>query len=352
MRFNVVDTESSVVGKLRCSDGPTRSDSSLRPTFPGSSAPASKMQLHQRLCHLTQASCRCISCLLSKSVRKRHKKERAAKYRPTRALQQLDADFVGPVTESITGKRFVFLVIDPYSKMRWCVAIRHKQENVGRMHEIISDVRAIWGRHIGDKVIQSVRTDNEPAFAGTPFDGFLKSQSITPLRSAPYTPQLNGTVERAVRDMATSLRAMLLGCDPRLWCFAARHYAMVKNRIPDAKGVSPWVRATRSVNETHRQAMSDALAGKDAKCEPQAGKTAKKEGKAADPIASSDIQRLPFRRFGSLTVCFAEDPLRREGIHKFGCRWLAGVYLGHCSTSSCSIIGLWLKGKFVERRER
>ena len=63
------------------------------------------------------------------------------------------------------------------------------------------------------------------------------------------------------------------------------------------------------------------------------------------------LEKLPFRRFGSLAVCYSGQP-----DCKWDTKWKPGVYLGKDELSSNSIVGIWHENEkgetvFSERRE-
>ena len=198
----------------------------------------SRRLVHERLVHLPKhrGRCRCLGCLLGKSVRKRFKKARNAKYKQSKSLRQLDADFVGPISpESIRRMRYGLLIIDPKSNMVFPFPIRHKSDNTGRLRTLLLKIRSKYGTSLGDKVLYYVRTDNEREWDGA-FMSFLNNNQILPLRPAPYAPAANGKVERLVRQVVEGLRAMLLHTDQRLWCYAMEHWGLVWNDVHTNKG--------------------------------------------------------------------------------------------------------------------
>jgi hypothetical protein len=303
------------------------------------------MRVHQRLCHLVKTTkskkCRCVACMMGKSVRKSFKKQRETKYKRTKPLHQLDADFVGQLSpESVRGRRYGLLVICPKTKMFWCIPIKHKSENVDRVRELLVEIKSKYGSTIADRVVFYFRTDNEYVWDGN-FKKFLQSNRVLPLRPPPYCPQLNSIVERQVRNLVEGLRAMLIGVDRSLWCYAMEMYCIVWNlvRIDVKTGRTP-------VEDVELELLHED--------DPRRGEHAVGEDKR-----KLNLEKLPFRRFGSLSICYIEDPVKKRNqigndaaIGKFAPNWYPGVYLGHDPQSSNAMIGVWVNERFTRRRER
>ena len=189
-----------------------------------------RIQVHSLLVSCVNSLCLLIHCLQAKSVRRMRKKARAAKYRSKRALNQLGADFVGAIRpESLRKNRFGLIVVDPRTNWIAFTPIRHKSQNVEKIREVITNLEAIFSKTVGQRLIYFFRSDNEPAWLSAPLREYLNSKHIQPLRPPPYCPSLNPNVERAVRRVASGLRALLLDVDPRTWCWAGEHFARCHN---------------------------------------------------------------------------------------------------------------------------
>ena len=78
-----------------------------------------------------------------------------------------------------------------------------------------------------------MRTDGGGEFKGA-VQAWLEELGVNIHRTAPYTPQQNGRMERVHRDMAGGIRTALLtsGLPPPYWAEALRHWLWVRNRVP------------------------------------------------------------------------------------------------------------------------
>ena len=84
----------------------------------------------------------------------------------------------------------------------------------------------------GQRIVMRVRSDNEPALRGKPWQDALHSRQVNEAHSTPSLPQQNGVVERMLRTLCEGLRAMLQGVDRSTWDFAAEYFAYNWNRAP------------------------------------------------------------------------------------------------------------------------
>ena len=60
----------------------------------------------------------------------------------------------------------------------------------------------------------------------------LQELGVQEAHSVPYSPQMNGVVERFMRTLGENLRANMRGADPLLWDYCVRYIAWCWNRIP------------------------------------------------------------------------------------------------------------------------
>ena len=134
----------------------------------------------------------------------------------------------------------------------------------------------------------------------------LEDLNVADAHSAPYTPQMNGCVERFMRTLGEGLRANLSGVDKRLYCYAAQYLAWTWNRVrrqkykraPQYEGLAPL---------EARRARTQSTTGAAPQC-----------GRDVDP------SWVPvMRRFGSLAYILAQP---RDQLPKPW--WRKAVFLG------------------------
>jgi hypothetical protein len=276
----------------------------------------------------------------------------------------LDADFVGPIRpESIRRFRYGLLIICPKTKKFFAIPIRHKSDNTDRFRLVLQKLRARYGKQLGAKILYFVRTDNEPVWEAE-FARWLASEKVMSLRPPPYCPQINGVIERMVRTCTEGIRSMLSsGVDRRLWCYAMEMFALVWSSVHENKqGFTPDELCDIELldaGDPRRRVREHVLDQSLLPAEPPTGTIPEGEWSMFSETREDRLARLPFRKFGSLVICYKEDPIKKRqekahplGSNKWACAWTPGVYLGVDPKSSNPLVGVYVNDRFTERRER
>ena len=226
VRYKVIVKEESLEDSKGKSCSPNAKPVSAKPV---SAFRASKQLQNERLAHILCRKKNCIACALSKSVRKTMKKQRHPKYRSSRALSQLDSDFVGKISPiSCRGFSYGLLICCPRTKLFWAIPIRNKSDAVTRIRSVIKTIRTKYANSLADKLICYLRTDNEWVWTEGGLPHMLEEEQILHLKPPPFSPSLNGTIERCVRSLVGSARSMMLGiCPSTLWCYCFEYYVLL-----------------------------------------------------------------------------------------------------------------------------
>ena len=137
----------------------------------------------------------CRSCLLGKQTRKPF--PQATTFRASRPLELVHGDLCGPITPSTPSqKRYVFVLIDDYSRYMWTILIREKSEAFGKFKHF----KAVAEQETKE-VIKTFRTDRGGEFMSQEFQDYCSKNGIQRHLTAPYSPQQNGVVERRNRTL-------------------------------------------------------------------------------------------------------------------------------------------------------
>ncbi|GJW38047.1 retrovirus-related pol polyprotein from transposon TNT 1-94 [Tanacetum coccineum] len=139
---------------------------------------------HRRLSHLNFA------CALGKSKKSSHQPK--AKDTNQEKLYLLHMDLCGPMrVASITGKRYILVIVDDYSQFTWVKFLRTKDEAPEAIIKCIKNMQVRL-----NSTVHNVRTDNGTEFVNQTLREFYENVGISHQTSVARTPQQNGVVER------------------------------------------------------------------------------------------------------------------------------------------------------------
>ncbi|KAI9161207.1 hypothetical protein LWI28_015428 [Acer negundo] len=146
-------------------------------------------------------------CQQGKQTKSMHKK---GKYLSTKEpLELLHMDLMGPMqTESLGGKRYIFVCVDDFSGFTWTYFLREKSETFDKFKMICNKIQNEMNSNI--KSIKRIRSDHGREFENISFGTYCDSVGISHEFSAPRTPQQNRVVERKNRVLQEMARVMLL----------------------------------------------------------------------------------------------------------------------------------------------
>ena len=110
-------------------------------------------------------------------------------------FELIHIDLMGPTqTESLGGKKYIFLAVDDYSRFSWVYFLRHKSDAFDIFRSMCFRLQKEQGVKIG--CITRIRTDHGKEFENSQYAEFCDNEGIRHEFSAPKTPQQNGVVER------------------------------------------------------------------------------------------------------------------------------------------------------------
>ena len=145
-----------------------------------------------------------LPCIQGKQVRSSFKPKLTVS--TTKPLELLHMDLCGPMrVQSRGGKRYVFVIVDDYSRFTLTLFLATKDETF-TMFEIFA--KLIEKKF--NKDIISIRSDHGLEFENSQFLQFCTTNGIEHNFSAPRTPQQNGVVERKNRTLEDIARTMLI----------------------------------------------------------------------------------------------------------------------------------------------
>ncbi|KAJ9547005.1 LOW QUALITY PROTEIN: hypothetical protein OSB04_019548 [Centaurea solstitialis] len=171
----------------------------------------------------------CAACQLGKMKRVSHKSK--LEHGTEKPLQLIHMGLCGPM-RSISGKKYVLVMVDDYSRYTWVRFLRSKDEAPEIIISVLKEVQV-------NLQSQKIRSDHGTEFKNKLLGGYIDSVGIQHTFAAVRTPQQNGVVERRNRTLVEAARTML-ACSKLpmfLWaeavdtaCYTQNH-SIVNNRF-------------------------------------------------------------------------------------------------------------------------
>ena len=146
----------------------------------------------------------CLSCAMSKrptQYRKRHAP--CATYKiPDRPNQQVHIDLFGPLKTSESGKKFILVITDQFSKLATIAGLPNKEAE--------TVARAIFERYICRfSVPEKIITDNGTEFCARISEELFKLLGVKHIKTAVYRPQSNTYAEVFNKEIQKYLRTIM-----------------------------------------------------------------------------------------------------------------------------------------------
>ncbi|WVZ53867.1 hypothetical protein U9M48_004755 [Paspalum notatum var. saurae] len=141
----------------------------------------------------------------------------------------LHKNTVGPArVASVSGKWYVLVVVDDFSRFSWIFFMESKDEAFGFVRDLVLRLR-----NESHKAMRAIRSDNGGEFRNSRFENFCRDLGLEHQFSSPYTPPQNGVVERKNRTLVEMARTMLDGHrTPRcFWAEAVNTACYIANQI-------------------------------------------------------------------------------------------------------------------------
>nr|GEU33211.1 retrovirus-related Pol polyprotein from transposon TNT 1-94 [Tanacetum cinerariifolium] len=145
-----------------------------------------------------------------------------------RRLQLLHMDLCGPMwVESINGKKYVFVIVDDYSRYTWTHFLRSKDETP----KVIIDFLRLVQRGLHAQV-RIVQTNKGTEFLNKTLHAYFASEGINHQTSVARTPEQKGVVKTWNRTLVEAARTMLSAAKVPLffWAEAIATTCFTQNR--------------------------------------------------------------------------------------------------------------------------
>ncbi|KAJ9561581.1 hypothetical protein OSB04_006741 [Centaurea solstitialis] len=168
----------------------------------------------------------CPACQMGKMKRSSHKSKTESSCQSP--LEMIHMELCGPMRiQSISGKKYILIMVDEYSRYTWLEFLRMKSEAPELIIKFIKRIQVLL-----QLPVRKIRSDNGTEFKNATLDAYLTSVGISHNFSGAYTPQQNGVVERRNRTLVEAARTMLAysGLPLTFWAEAVSTACFTQNR--------------------------------------------------------------------------------------------------------------------------
>jgi transposase InsO family protein len=149
----------------------------------------------------------------------------------------IHSDVVGPLPPSHSEFCYLVKFIDEFTRYATIFAMNRKFDVLRCLQLFVPEFE---GRH--NTTVKTIHSHNGGEYA--PVSKYAAELVMAVKRSAPYTPQSNGIAERQNRSIFEMARTSLAasGLSRKFWVESVKNSVHIRNRLPDATGVSPFER--------------------------------------------------------------------------------------------------------------
>jgi len=143
-------------------------------------------------------------------------------------------DLVGPLPDSIYGKKYLFTILDDFSRYGWVLFLKGKFDTFSSFYTWFCTIKNQYNTRI-----KFIRTDNGTEFVNSKFKDFCNKYGITHHQlTIPYNPQQNGKVERFNGTLINAAKVLLHDAmlSHQFWEDAIDTSNYIRNRLPH-KGI-------------------------------------------------------------------------------------------------------------------
>lgn len=144
----------------------------------------------------------------------------------------LHIDIWGPYSQfTITGSPYFLTIVDDASRVTWIYFLKHKSDTTKILANFIKSVHTMY-----NQTIKAFRSDNGSEFRSYSCQNLFLENGIQHQKSAPYTPQQNGRVERKHKHLLNIARSLLfqVNLPLKFWGDAILTAVYIINRLPSS----------------------------------------------------------------------------------------------------------------------
>ena len=177
----------------------------------------------------------CVSCKSGKMTGTSHLKSSNHQY--LKPGLKLHLDIGGYTTRSIHGNMYYLVAVDEFTNYIKIAFMKNRQETLEKFRKIVNEIKLDTGNDV-----LSIRTDHGSEFLSKDFKSFINSRGILHELATVKTPQQNGRVERAIRNIVDHSISMLSSSNLplSLWDESTNCSVYVINRMLNSRNEIPF----------------------------------------------------------------------------------------------------------------
>ncbi|KAK9137525.1 hypothetical protein Sjap_008119 [Stephania japonica] len=144
-------------------------------------------------------------------------------------FQLLHMDIWGPYRQvSLHGSHYVLTIVDDFTRFTWTYLLQCKSSTCSTI-----EIFLLFAKNQFNSSVKAIRTDNGTEFVNKSCVSLFAKFGILHQRSAPYSPQQNGLVERKHRHLLQVTRALVFqsGLSKSFWGDAVLTATYIINRL-------------------------------------------------------------------------------------------------------------------------
>ena len=184
----------------------------------------------------------CKGCALGKTTRVRTAPVIPDAYQPTKPLERLDMDLIGPIKtgSKLATNSYILVIVEYYTRYTWVYLLPSKSDASEWIKYHITMLERTYPSH----TITTLKSDGGGEFINNELYDYTMSKGINVVLSPPHTAHRNSIVERKNRQLLEMVRTLLIsaGLPPIFWELATTYAVLIINRLVrrNGPGITPY----------------------------------------------------------------------------------------------------------------
>ncbi len=172
-------------------------------------------------------------CEVCKKAKMHRLPFKTTRFRYDEPMRLIHTDVMGPIVPPTYkyGACYIVVFIDDCTRYAWAYPMNNKSDVHIAFEKMLANARNIRGNQTR---IYKLRLDNGNEYKSEAMKRILTREEIACEEIPPYTPSLNGTAERFMRELQEKVRSLILdsGYPKQMWAYALQFAITVYNKTP------------------------------------------------------------------------------------------------------------------------